>query len=129
LHGILLWVEFLPCSYALSAQKSSKFCRSKKLIFKSICSDPDFSQPIDDFEWRPRLFDDLLEKMRIAEPAGRKGLNDYGMGKSMNSIQKAVGQFRLKHDKKSGIKETYNVANLQNRSTNMMTVYSRIPSR
>jgi hypothetical protein len=83
--------------------KNRLFSNLKKLT-ENLCSDPDFTQPIDDLEWRTRLFDDLREKMRIAEPAGRKGLNDDGMSKSMNSIQKAVGQFRLKLDKNARYK-------------------------
>ncbi len=73
-------------------------------LTKELCNDPDFTRSIDDLEWRARLFDDLRGKMRIADPSGRNGLNDDGSNKSMNSIQKAVGQFRSKLDKNTRYK-------------------------
>lgn len=75
-------------------------------LMKNICADSGFTRPIADLEWRSQLFDDLREKMRIAEPAGHKGLNDEGTAdKSMNCIQKAVGLFRSKLDKNARFKK------------------------
>jgi hypothetical protein len=94
-----------------SMQKKASRDRVGKRLFgklnnltKDLCNDPDFIRSIDDLEWRTLLFDDLREKMRIADPSGRNGLNDDGSHKSMNSIKKAVGQFRSKLDKNASYK-------------------------
>jgi len=83
------------------------FCKLNTLS-NDLCSDPNFNRSVDDLEWRTILFDDLREKMRIAEPSGRpsgrNGLNDEGSHKSMNSIRKAVGRFRSKLDKNASYK-------------------------
>jgi hypothetical protein len=79
------------------------FCNLITLT-NDICSDPDFSQSIDDLEWRTRLFDDLRGRMRIAEPSGRNGLNDDGSKETMNKIQKSVTQFRSELDKNAKYK-------------------------
>ena len=80
------------------------FCKIDNLA-KDLCSDPDFTRSVDDLEWRTRLFDDLRGRMRIAEPSGRNGLNDDGSKQSMNSIQKAVGQFRSNLEKNTRYKK------------------------
>ncbi len=94
-----------------SMQKHASQDRVGKRLFgklnkltNDLCNDPDFNRSVDDLEWRTILFDDLREKMRIAEPSGRNGLNDEGSHKSMNSIKKAVGRFRSKLDKNAGYK-------------------------
>lgn len=78
--------------------------RKLNTLTNDLCGDPDFNQSVDDLEWRTILFDDLREKMRIADPSGRNGLNDEGSHKSMNSIRKAVGRFRSKLDKNARYK-------------------------
>ncbi|MFO7990226.1 MAG: hypothetical protein R6U16_12145 [Desulfotignum sp.] len=95
-----------------SMQKKASRDRFGKRLFgklnnltKDLCNDPDFIRSIDDLEWRTLLFDDLREKMRIADPSGRNGLNDEGSHKAMNSIQKAVGQFRSKLEKNTTYKK------------------------
>ena len=72
-----------------------------KLSFKvrDIAQDPAFCQTVEELRWRSRLFDDLREKMRIAEPGGRKGLNDDGTEKAMKSIRKGVQLFRSRLEK------------------------------
>jgi len=80
------------------------FSKLFKLI-ENICADSDFIRPIADLEWRTQLFDDLRGKMRIAEPAGRNGLNDDGTEKSMNCIKNAVGMFRSKLGKNALFKK------------------------
>lgn len=70
-------------------------------LVKKICADKDFTRAVADLKWRSQLFDDLRDKMRIARPAGRQGLNDEGSHKSMTSIRNGVRQFRLKLGKKS----------------------------
>ena len=89
-----------------SMQKQASQDRVEKRLFgklnkltNDLCNDTNFIRSIDDLEWRTHLFDELRKKMRIAEPSGRKGLNDDGSNESMKSIQKAVGQFRSKLDK------------------------------
>jgi hypothetical protein len=74
-------------------------------LMGNICADSGFIRPIADLEWRSRLFDDLRGKMRIAEPAGRKGLNDDGTNKSMDCIEKSVRRFRSKLDKNDRFKK------------------------
>lgn len=95
-----------------SMQKQASQDRVEKRLFSKLnkltndlCNDTNFIRSIDDLEWRTHLFDELREKMRIAEPSGRKGLNDDGSNKSMKSIQKAVGQFRSKLGKNANYKD------------------------
>jgi hypothetical protein len=78
--------------------------RKLNTLTNDLCGDPSFNRSVDDLEWRTLLFDDLREKMRIADPSGRNGLNDEGSQNSMNSIRKAVGRFRSKLDKNARYK-------------------------
>jgi len=70
------------------------------LKVRDIAQDPAFCQVVEELRWRSQLFDDLREKMRIAEPGGRNGLNDDGTDKAMKSIRKGVQLFRSRLEKK-----------------------------
>jgi hypothetical protein len=82
----------------------NRLFRKLNNLTNDLCNDPGFTRSIEDLGWRTRLFDDIRERMRIAEPSGRNGLNDEGSNKSMNSIRKSVGQFRSKLDKNTKYK-------------------------
>ena len=67
-------------------------------LIVDIIQDPLFEPPLEELQWRCRLFDDLRKKMRIALPGGGQGLNDDGGTQAMGSIKQGVKQFRRKLD-------------------------------
>lgn len=69
------------------------------LKVSNIVQDPAFCQATEELQWRSRLFDNLRNKMRIAEPGGHSGLNDDGTHRAMKSIRKGVELFRSRLDK------------------------------
>jgi hypothetical protein len=77
----------------------------RRLFFKlsrkvrDIAEDAAFCKALEELRWRSQLFDDLREKMRIAEPGGSNGLNDDGTDRAMKSIQKGVQQFHSRLQK------------------------------
>ncbi len=85
----------LPQEDRIGNRLFAKFTRKVRGIVKGS----GFAKVVEELEWRCRLFDDLREKMRIAEPGSRNGLNDEGTEKAMNSIRKGVLQFRSRLDK------------------------------
>jgi hypothetical protein len=72
---------------------------------RDIVSDPAFKQAVEELQWRSKVFDDLREKMRIAEPGSTHGLNDDGTDKAMKSIRKGVQQFRSRLDTERKLSE------------------------
>jgi len=88
----------LPDKDRIGARLFSKL----SLKVRNIAQDPALRQVVEELRWRSRLFDDLREKMRIAEPGDRNGLNDDGTDKAMKSIRKGVQLFRsrLKKERK-----------------------------
>ena len=68
-----------------------------------IVIDPVFEQSVEELRWRCRLFDDLRDKMRIAAPGGRNGLNDDGTATNMTSIRQGVLQFRRRLDQEPNL--------------------------
>jgi hypothetical protein len=85
----------LPDNYRIGGRLFSKL----SLKVRNIAQDPALRQVVEEMRWRSRLFDDLREKMRIAEPGGRNGLNDDGTDKAMKSIRKGVQLFRTRLEK------------------------------
>lgn len=85
----------LPEKNSIGNRLFSKFTRKVQEIVK----DPVFTQAVEELQWRCRLFDELREKMRIAEPGSSKGLNDEGTEKAMDSIRKGVLKFRSRLEK------------------------------
>jgi hypothetical protein len=96
LNGCLSGLQpFLPDKDRIGSRLFSKL----SLNIQNIVQDPDFCQAVEELRWRSLLFDDLREKMRIAEPGGCKGLNDDGTDKAMKSIRKGVQLFRSRLEK------------------------------
>lgn len=96
LNGCLSGLQpFLPDKDRIGSRLFSKL----SLNIQDIVQDPDFCQAVEELRWRSLLFDDLREKMRIAEPDGCKGLNDDGTDKAMKSIRKGVQLFQSRLEK------------------------------
>ena len=87
-------IQRLPAKNRIGNQTFYKFVRKVLKIVK----DPLLEQTVEELRWRCRLFDDLREKMRIAQPGGGKGLNDDGSTKAMACIKQGVSQFRRQLD-------------------------------
>jgi len=85
----------LPAEDRIGHRLFSKFARK---VF-DVANDPDFAQAVEELQWRSQLFDDLREKMRIAEPGSSNGLNDDGTDKAIESIRQGVQQFRFRLEK------------------------------
>lgn len=92
LSGLQSW---LPDKDRIGSRLFSKL----SLKVRDNAEDPAFRQSLEELRWRSRLFDDLREKMRIAEPGSRTGLNDDGTDKAMKSIRQGVQQFRSRIEK------------------------------
>jgi len=94
---LLILIEHLP---DLVHRLPAKDRIGNRIFYKlvrqviDIVQNPVFEPAVEELRWRCLLFDDLREKMRIAEPGGGKGLNDEGGTHDMGSIKQGVGQFR-----------------------------------
>jgi hypothetical protein len=82
--------QWLPDNDRIGNRLFSKL--AKKI--SDVVQDPAFVESTQDLQWRCEIFDDLREKMCIAEPDNKKGLNDDGTDESMANIQQGVQQFR-----------------------------------
>jgi len=99
---LMVLTDCLPIMQRWSSDKDrtgkrlfSKF--SRKVL--DIVKDPAIIQAVEELQWRCRLFDDLRQKMRIAQPGSNNGLNDDGTDKDIASIRQGVEQFRSRLDK------------------------------
>jgi hypothetical protein len=84
--------QWLPDNDRIGKRLFSKLANKVSDVVK----DPAFAHSTQELQWRCPLLDDLRNKMRIAEPGSKKGLNDDGAEQSMITIQRGVQQFRSK---------------------------------
>ena len=82
--------QWLPDNDRIGNRLFSKLANK----ISDVVQDPAFVESTQDLQWRYEIFDDLREKMHIAEPDNKKGLNDDGTDQSMATIQQGVKQFR-----------------------------------
>ncbi len=61
---------------------------------EEVCSDNLLRQAVDNLQIKARVFDQLRDAMRIAPQSGSDGLNSDGGDEEMDTIEKAVKQFR-----------------------------------
>lgn len=64
-------------------------CKLKKVVDDSV-----FFTAISRIQPKIEVFDKLRSAMRIAQVAGKKGLNDHGMDEDMRTIKEKVTEFR-----------------------------------
>ena len=82
--------QWLPGNDRIGTRLFSKLAKN----ISDVVQDPAFVESTQDLQWRCEIFDDLREKMCIAGPDNKKGLNDDGTDQSMARIQQGVQQFR-----------------------------------
>jgi hypothetical protein len=84
---------------------SKRLCCKLLRLIRDVVSNPAFTQAVEELQWRVPIFDDLREKMRIANPGSCDGLNDDGTYNAMKSIRKGVQQFRSSLEKDCNLKD------------------------
>ncbi|MFH1138017.1 MAG: hypothetical protein V1816_18250 [Pseudomonadota bacterium] len=91
----------MPTAVEISFDRQNKNQIPSSLAREVTCIGRDvylFGKAVTELRWRCLVFDGLRKAMRIALPAGDKGLNDEGDPEVFISIRQGVEQFRQKLD-------------------------------
>jgi ribosomal protein S20 len=79
-----------------SRKECKSFYQLKKLL-RRIADDDGFDETVENLEKNEKVFEELRKALKIAEPEGKKGLNDDGDGCEIKSIARKVFEFTEKY--------------------------------
>jgi hypothetical protein len=82
----------------LHDQKECKPFYQLKRMLRRIADDEGFNETVENLEKNEKVFKELRKALKIAEPEGKKGLNDDGDGCEMKSIARKLSEFTKKYD-------------------------------